>query len=84
MSIKPTDPEWIELSPSRQNSSSYVNMFQSADERKQKYQYVLELTQDTDFARRLRDWRWSTLQGALDVYMTHVKPFLQNDPKSKI
>lgn len=51
------------------------NLWQSSEERNQKYHYCRELGVTSYMARRLRDWQWETIDKyfeyseAYDVYM---------------
>lgn len=50
---------------------------QNNSERRSKYNLCKTSGLPREMCCRLRDWRWSTLQGAIDIY---VAVFIRKDP----
>jgi hypothetical protein len=46
--------------------TAFVNMFQSAEERRDKYAFCLEADVGTAWARQMRDWRWKSIYDFMD------------------
>lgn len=42
-------------------TSALVNLWQSAQERQDKYEFIRALDANPSNARRMRDWRWSKI-----------------------
>jgi len=49
--------------------TAFVNMFQSAEERRDRDQYVFCRTANLNasFARQMRDWRWKSIYDFMDL-----------------
>jgi len=48
-------------SPTGNPLTKYVNMFQSSEERKEKYHFACFLGCNSDKARHIRSWHWSKI-----------------------
>jgi len=53
-------------SPTGNPLTIYVNMHQTAEERRDKYHYHKSLGYSWQIANQRRDWRWTTIQYFID------------------
>ncbi len=60
----------VEDTPAPYRGVCHVNGWQENHTRLEKYDFIMTVTRDSIFSRRLRDWRWKEIARWLSVYLT--------------